>query len=385
MPTAFDELRKFVAPEVLFGTGARTLAGAYASRFGMQRTLVVTDPGVREAGWVEPLLDDLLAHGIECSVFDGVSANPRSAEVMTGAEQYAMRDCDSIVAIGGGSPMDCAKGIGVVASNGGHVLDYAGVDLVESPMPPLICVPTTAGTGADVSQFAIIIDEERRTKAALISKSLIPDVALVDPEPLTTMPAHLTAATGMDALTHAVEAFVSNASWRMTDELALTALRIIPDALPASLADPLDLEARGQMALASLDAGLAFSNASLGAVHALAHALGGRLDSAHGECNALLLGPVMRRNLLHVPSTRQEMIAGALGVSLEGDPARDLAAWFDGFRLRVGIDRDPEAPRLADADYRELAGLALSDACMVTNPWRPGVTDLIGMLHDALG
>lgn len=379
----FEELRKFVAPEILFGDDARALCGAYAERIGMRRVLVVTDPGVTACGWVEPVLDDLAEHGIETLVFSDVSPNPRSAQVMRGASAYQEGACDAIVAVGGGSPMDCAKGIGVVASNGGHVLDYAGVDRVVVPMPPLICIPTTAGTGADVSQFAIITDEVNRTKVGLISKSLVPDLALVDPTVLRTMSAELTAATGMDAMVHAVEAFVSNASWEMTDNLALAAVRRIPQALPVCCTDPDDGPSRRAMALASLDAGLAFSNASLGAVHALAHALGGRLDASHGECNALLLGPVMRHNFRYVSHERLELLAEALGVS-GGSYAENIPAWFDEFRASLGIYSEDQGTVLSESDFESIARTASVDACMATNPYRPSVPQLVEILHDAL-
>ncbi len=383
MSPSLDELRKFVAPEVLFGEDARALCGAYAERIGMRRVLVVTDPGVIAAGWVSPVIDDLASHGIETMVFSDISPNPRSAQVSAGAAVFSAERCSAIVAVGGGSPMDCAKGIGVVASNGGHVLDYAGVDRVAVPMPPFICVPTTAGTGADVSQFAIITDEQNHAKAGLISKSLVPDLALVDPIMLTTMDPELTAATGTDALVHAVEAYISNGAWEMTDDLALAAMRIIPRALPACCSNSEDRESQRAMALASLNAGLAFSNASLGAVHALAHALGGQLDAAHGECNALLLGPVMRRNLKHVAPERAALMADALGI--EGsDLANRIPAWFDAFALELGIEAHNRGAGITEAEFERIARTASMDACMATNPWRPDVADLVEMLHDAL-
>ena len=383
MPNRFEEIRKFVAPEVLFGADSRLLCGTYAERFGLRRVIVVTDPGVIEAGWVAPIVEDLSEHGIETVVFSDISANPRSAQVAAGARVYGAKACAGIVAVGGGSPMDCAKGIGIIASNGGAILEYAGVDRVSAPMPPIICIPTTAGTGADVSQFAIILDEANHTKAGLISKSLIPDLALVDPVVLTTMDSALTAATGVDALVHAVEAYVSNASWELTDGCALAAMRDIPSALPQCLASSEDMSSRRAMALASLNAGLAFSNASLGAVHALAHALGGRLDSPHGECNALLLGPVMRMNLSVMPTERVQRMADALGVE-GGDLTRRLPAWFDEFHASLGIDARDWKLALSEAEFESIARAASVDACMATNPWKPEVGDLVEMLHDAL-
>lgn len=384
MAMAYRELRKFVSPEVLFGQGARNLLGPYAHRIGMTKVLVVTDPGVIEAGWVLPLVANLQANGVDALVFSDVHPNPSAEQVMNGLTAYRDGGCDSIVAVGGGSPIDCAKGVGVVAANGDHVLRYKGVDMVEAPMPPLVCVPTTAGSGADVSQFAIISDPHHRVKTALVSKSLVPDLALVDPEPLTTMDPTLTAATGLDALTHAVEAFVSNASWPLTDELALAAMRRIPSALERCIADGDDLEARAEMALASLDAGLAFSNASLGAVHALAHALGGLLDVPHGECNALLLGPVMRKTLTLQPTARVEAIAAALGVKTGSAPAADVARWLTEFPATVGLSPDPDGWGFASSQIPGLAACADADVCLATNPWDATTEDLSEILRDVL-
>jgi len=198
------KLRKFVVPEFIFGEGARLLVVQYARNFGARKVLLVTDPGVREAGWAGEAAESLEAAGLAQVVFDGVSSNPKSSEVMAGAAVYLAEGCNLIVAVGGGSPMDCAKGIGIVSTNRDHILAFEGVDQVPAPMPPLICVPTTAGTAADVSQFVIISNEQERVKIAIVSKAVVPDLALIDPVTLTTKPASLTASTGFDAPTHAI-------------------------------------------------------------------------------------------------------------------------------------------------------------------------------------
>ncbi|NJD05462.1 MAG: iron-containing alcohol dehydrogenase, partial [Methylococcaceae bacterium] len=203
---AVFELRKFVAPEFIFGVGARHRAGLCARNLNAKRVLIVTDEGVVAAGWLSELLDDLAAEAIDTRVFREVTPNPRDHEVMAGVEVYRSTGCDVIIALGGGSVIDCAKGIVVVAANGGHILDFEGVDTIPLPGPPLICIPTTAGTAADISQFAIISDVARRTKIAIISKTVVPDMALVDPATTLSMPPYLTACTGLDALTHAIEA-----------------------------------------------------------------------------------------------------------------------------------------------------------------------------------
>jgi alcohol dehydrogenase len=187
MTRASVELRKFVAPEFIIGADARLLAGRYAKNFGVGNVLVVTDPHVIGAGWVKDVIQSLDAEEIGNTLFSGVTPNPREFEVMNGAALYEESGCDAIIAIGGGSPIDCAKGIGIVVSNKKNILTFEGVDNVAIPPPPMICIPTTAGTGADVSQFAIINDTERRVKIAIISKMIVPDIALVDPVPLTSL------------------------------------------------------------------------------------------------------------------------------------------------------------------------------------------------------
>ncbi len=371
-------LRKFVAPEFICGYGALHLAGRYARNFGMRQVLLVTDPEVRAEGWTEAVATSMTGAGVSFTVFDSVSPNPRSSEVMAGAEIYQSEECDGIVAVGGGSPMDCAKGIGIASSNIRDICTFEGVDRVRKPAPPLICIPTTAGSSADVSQFAIIMDEAERRKFAIISKMLVPDISLLDPEPLTTMPRELTVDTGMDALSHAIEAYVSTGSSPMTDVHALEAMKLTSNVLPAVIEDPGNLELRHLSLLASLHAGLAFSNASLGAVHAMAHSLGGIYDLAHGRCNALLLEHVISANYDAAPE-RYDRI-GAIFGSESTSPAEKIAA----FRRSLGI-----METLTDLGVREeiihtLAGLASTDPCMATNPRRFTCEDIERIYEDAL-
>ena len=286
MTPTMEALRKFVAPEIVFGPGALSLAGRYARNLGASKVFLVTDPGVAEAGWAQAVIRSLQAESLDYALYMDVSANPRAEEVMVGAEHYARSACDVIVAVGGGSPMDCAKAIGVVHTNGRHVLEFEGVDRVDVPGPPLICIPTTAGTSSDVSQFVIISNRFEKRKIAILSKSVVPDVALVDPEPTTTMGAYLTACTGMDAMVHALEALVSNAGSDLTDLHAREAIRRLHTYLPQAIAHPQDIAIRQQVMFGSLSAGLAFSNASLGAVHAMAHSIGGMFDLPPGNATA---------------------------------------------------------------------------------------------------
>lgn len=381
------ELRKFVAPEFIFGIDARHLAGRHAKHLGASHVLIVTDPGVVEVGWPQEITFNLEQEGLAYSCYDGVSPNPRAEEVMAGAELYRQQGCDVIVAIGGGSVMDCAKGIGIVSTNHRHILEFEGVDQVQAPMPPLICIPTTGGTSADVSQFAIITDREERVKKAIISKAVVPDVSLVDPITLTTMDPYLTACTGMDALVHAIEAFVSNASSHFTDLHALEAIRLISRNLISSVNQPDDIELRGAIMLGSLEAGLAFSNASLGGVHAMAHSLGGFSDLPHGECNAILLRHVMDFNFKVAPE-RYVRIGEAMGLDLRGMALRHKreAILKEVARLgqEVGILSTLSQRGIHRTDLGSLAGKAIKDPCIVTNPRKPNKRDIEVIYAEAM-
>lgn len=360
-----QEMRKFSAPEIITGSSARLLAGRSAQNLGGTRALVVTDPGVERAGWAEDIVKSLQAEDIGCVIVDRVSQNPRDHEVAEASAVYRESSCDIIVAVGGGSPMDAAKAIGILVSNGGAIADYEGVDKVRNPMPPLICVPTTAGTAADLSQFAIINNTTEKKKMAIISKAVIPDIALLDPEVLVSMDPYLTACTGVDALVHAVEAYVSLGAGHLTDLYARDAIALIARSLPVSVERPDDLEARMNMLLACMEAGLAFSNAGLGAVHALAHSLGGLLDLPHGECNALLLPEVARVNY-SAASGRYDHIMQLMGIAASGADA--VAAAFAAFAERVGIRGNIGARGLTMADVPSVARLGCNDPCMATNP-----------------
>ena len=380
-------LRKFVAPEFVFGTSARNLASQYARNFGAQKVLVVTDPGVMEAGWTADITSSLEDAHIPFTIFSQVSPNPRAEEVMAGAALYHSENCDVIVAVGGGSPMDCAKGIGIVSTNKKPILEFEGIDQVTSPMPPLICIPTTGGTAAEVSQFAIISNRQERIKIAIISKAVVPDVALIDPLTLTTMDPFLTACTGIDALVHAIEAYVSNAQSPVTDLHALEAIRLVKGHLLDCITDLSDVEARGKLMLASLEAGLAFSNASLGAVHAMAHSLGGLLDLPHGQCNAVLLQHVVAFNHVASPE-RFAQVGEALGLNLYGmtTPQQKTAVISEINRLReeVGVYHTLSQMGVTRSDIPQLAKNALNDACMVTNPRRPNQRDIEVIYEEAL-
>jgi len=373
------EPRKFVAPEFILGEGALALAGRYAANLAAKKVFLVTDPGVIRAGWAGKVEHALSQAGLPSVAFSALTPNPKDTEVMAGAALYLAEQCDVIVAVGGGSSMDCAKGIGVVASNGGDILRFEGVDRIESPCPPLICIPTTAGSSADISQFAIVTDTARLVKIAIISKIAVPDLALVDPLATTTMSPSLTAATGIDALVHAIEAYVSNANSPVTDLHALEAIRLVARHLQGAIEHPLDLGFRNPMMLASLLAGLAFSNASLGLVHAMAHSLGGFSDFPHGDCNALLLEHVVAYNFDSAPE-RYVHIAEAFGLEVAGLPQAEqkghLVEALRRFRIAAGMTGGLRELGMSKTDLPKLAENALKDPCLVTNPVQPTAQDI---------
>ena len=285
--------------------------------------------------------------------------------------KFNKEKCNFIIAIGGGSPMDCAKGIGIAATNFRHILDFEGVDKVTVPGPPLICIPTTSGSSADVSQFAIILNTQKKAKIAIISKTVVPDIALIDPFTLTTMDPYLAACTSMDAMTHAIEAYVSNAKSPISDLHAIEAIHLISENVVKALDNLSDVKLTSKLMLGSLHAGMAFSNASLGAVHAMSHSLGGLLDLPHGECNAILLEHLVKCNFKYSPD-RFRKISSAMGLELskENDEfvLKILIEKIRELRTGVGIRNDFKSINIDKSQIPILAENALKDACMVTNP-----------------
>lgn len=381
------QLRKFLVPEFVFGNDSRKLAGQYAKNLGAKNVLIVTDAEVLRCGWVKDITDALESKNIAYEIFSDVSPNPRDTQIMMGAQFYIQKNCNIIIAIGGGSVIDCAKGIGIVSSNHRHILEFEGVDMVPVPIPPLICIPTTSGSSADVSQFAIINNTTSRVKIAIISKSVVPDIALVDPVPLTSLNTHITAYTGIDALVHAVEAYVSSASSVFTDMHALKAIELIAGNLRECVRNPFDLEIRGKIMLGSLHAGLAFSNASLGCVHALAHSLGGSLDIPHGICNAALLPGVIEFNYNYAESRYKDIydiVVKNRKTSVLSNIKSSLKKAASEFIQETGITFEQGATGLGSEDIEILATNALKDPCNATNPRRPSVNDFEILLKEVL-
>lgn len=384
---SFLSLRKFVAPEFVFGRGARHLLVRYLKNFGTNKVLVITDTNLRlHTPWIREVEAALTAAGITYTLFDQLSPNPRTEEIMAGAAYFRQQHCNTLLAIGGGSVMDGAKAIGIVAADNRHILEFEGVDQIVKPIPPLLCIPTTAGTASEVSQFAIVLDTAAQKKIAIVSKAVLPDAALIDPELTVTMDPFLTLCSGMDALTHALEAYVSNASSPLTDVHADSALRLLQASLPNILKSPDDIALRGQVLLGSLHAGLAFSNAIVGATHAMAHSLGGLYDLPHGECNALFLAPVAAYNYQACPEKYQH-IGRIFQLELSDLPtataAKHLAATLDDYRCQLGLNKRLTDLKVQRTDVPILVQHALTDPCLATNPRPMTQHDLEVLFYEA--
>jgi alcohol dehydrogenase class IV len=370
-PGTRGRVSKFVIPEVIFGIGTLAEVGGAVRRVGGHRPMLVSDPGVLAAGWVDRALPHLADVRVQSRLWHGLTPNPKDFEVEAAFESYRENGCDALLAIGGGSCIDVAKAVAVLSGNGGRILDYEGIDRATSPIPPMVMVPTTGGSGADVSQFCVVTDTARGLKATIGGRALVPEISVTDPMLLTTMPAELTAHTGLDALSHAIESCVSEACDFLSKGHAVAAIDAISRNLLRSVEHPFDLDAREAIARASLQAGLAFTNALLGATHAIAHQIGGALDLPHGLLNAILMPHVMRFNA-QTHAERYVDVARALGVDV-GNLSPEAAAEaaidrVDGLARALEIPSGLRALGVNTADFERFGVNALRDAYITTNP-----------------
>lgn len=374
-------IREFRIPEIIFGRGSIQQVANCAQRVGAEKVFFVTDPGVIEAGWIDAVLPFLKGEGIKYEIWHELTPNPKDYEVEQATRAYIKAQCDAIVAIGGGSSIDVAKAVAVMVTHPGTIHDYEGVDKITNPLPPMIMVPSTAGSGADITQFTVVIDSIRNVKMILMSKSLVPDISITDPLILTTKDPQLTAYTGMDALAHAIEAYVSVAANFMTDSYALSAIRLISAYLGKSVSSKTNLEAKDAMAKASLLAAIAASNALIGAVHAMAHQVGGKYDLPHGMVNAILLPYVMEYNF-PACTERLAQVAEALGQPIANRSVRDVAkSSIEAVRTlarEVGIVENfsKAGCHLTEECLQMLSTNAAKDACLITNPRDAGVEEI---------
>ncbi|MBL4815747.1 L-threonine dehydrogenase [Shewanella sp.] len=379
---------KFYIPSVnVLGKGAVDDAIGDIKTLGFQRALIVTDKPLVEIGLVGQVAEKLGAAGIVTTIFDGVQPNPTCGNVEAGLKLLRSHDCDFVVSLGGGSPHDCAKGIALVATNGGSIKDYEGLDMSAKPQLPLVAINTTAGTASEMTRFCIITDEARHIKMAIVDKHTTPILSVNDPELMLAKPAGLTAATGMDALTHAIEAYVSIAANPITDACAIKAIELIKANLIEAVDNGQNIDARDQMAYAQFLAGMAFNNASLGYVHAMAHQLGGFYDLPHGVCNALLLPHVQQYNA-QVAAPRLKDVAKAMGVDVSAmSDDQGATAAIEAIKTLATAVKIPENLTLLGVkaeDIPTLADNALKDACGFTNPKQATHAEICQIFTNAL-
>jgi alcohol dehydrogenase len=382
MPTTF-----FMPSVNIMGAGCLQEAVLAIRGHGLRKALIVTDTVLNKLGVAGRIQLLLTAQEIQSVVFDGAQPNPTVGNVRAGLAQLKQHECDFVISLGGGSPHDCAKGIALCATNGGEIADYEGVDRSSKPQLPLVAINTTAGTASEMTRFCIITDEERHIKMAIVDRNVTPIMSVNDPELMLAKPKGLTAATGMDALTHAVEAYVSTAATPITDACALKAVELISRNLRTAVAHGDNLEAREQMAYAQFLAGMAFNNASLGYVHAMAHQLGGFYDLPHGVCNALLLPHVEAFNV-ETSAARLADVARAMGEAVEGmDAASGARACLAAIRrlsVDIGIPASLSELGVKENDIPLLAANALKDACGLTNPRRASQDDIEDIFRGAM-
>lgn len=378
----------FFIPSVnMIGSGCLDEAANTMKQQGLRHALIVTDKVLNNIGVVAQVQRLLAAQQIESCVYDGTHPNPTTLNVKQGLALLQEHRCDCVVSLGGGSPHDCAKGIALVATNGGEIKDYEGVDRSAKPQLPMIAINTTAGTASEMTRFCIITDEARHIKMAIVDKHVTPILSVNDPHLMVGMPKGLTAATGMDALTHAIEAYVSSAANPITDACALKAVTMIAESLRDAVADGSNMQARENMAYAQFLAGMAFNNASLGYVHAMAHQLGGFYDLPHGVCNAVLLPHVQEFNA-RICAPRLKDIAVAMGLDVKhlNDP-QGAAACIAAIRLLakdVGIPAGLLDLKVKEQDFDTLAANALKDACGFTNPIQATHEQIVAIFRAAM-
>ncbi|MGE4424494.1 MAG: iron-containing alcohol dehydrogenase [Pseudodesulfovibrio sp.] len=377
-------ITKFAIPEVIFGNGSIKYLAPCARRLGAKRVLLVSDPGVEKAGWVEVVMDLLRKDAIECVYFNEVSSNPRDVQVHKGAELYLENGADVIVGIGGGSPIDAAKGISTIVGNGGKIRDYEGANKIMRPLPPMIFIPSTAGSGSDVSQFCIITDIERQVKMSIISRSLVPNLSIIDPMILATKSRELIAASAVDALAHAVESYVSRMASPFTEPQSMQAIQLFMENIREAV-DSKSPEALKNLSIASTAAGMAFSNAGLGIAHSLAHSIGGRFDVLHGMVHPVLLPSVMRFNLMSRPKKLARVGFQITGIQCKSEEKQAMKGieYLEQLFLELGATCRLNDILPDDSELELLCHKALPDACTLTNPREATCEDLMSICEAA--
>ncbi|MEK3736810.1 MULTISPECIES: iron-containing alcohol dehydrogenase [unclassified Paenibacillus] len=371
----------------IMGKGCLQEIGPYIQELKLKKALVVTDKFLMKSGIAGKLLAVLDEAGIEYAIYDEVKPNPTCKNVHDGVDYLKSQNCDYLISIGGGSPQDTAKAIGIIATNGGHIKEYEGVHKSKHKSLPIVAVNTTAGTSAEVTINYVITDEDRKVKMVMVDKNSLATISVNDPELMVDKPAALTAATGMDALTHAIEALVTPGAYPVTDATALAAVELIFANMARTVKNGHDIEAREQMVYAIFLGGLAFNNAGLGYVHAMAHQLGGVYDLPHGVCNAMLLPFVEEENAKYVPE-KFRSIAKAIGLNVENQTDKQCADFviesIKALSKEVGIPAKLSELGVEEVDLDLLAENSMKDACAPGNPFIPTKEEVITLFKKIL-
>ena len=378
----------FFTPSVaLMGLGAVDQVGEEAKKLGGKKALLVTDKGLSKAGVADQIKKLVEAAGVQVVLFDGAEPNPTDINVADGLKVYQSNQCDMIISLGGGSSHDTAKGIGIVATSGGNIRDYAGIDTLKAPLPPYISINTTAGTASEMTRFAVVTNTDIKVKMVFADSRITPNVAINDPLLHVGMPPGLTAATGMDALTHAVEAYITALNTPVTEACAVQAIKLVGKWLRKAVANGQDLAARDGMAYAEYLAGMAFNSAGLGIVHSMAHQPGSLLNLPHGVCNAIALPVVCEFNLISNLEKFAD-IAVALGEDITGlSPKEAALKAVEAIRTLskdIGIPSGFKEIGMKESDIPILAENALKDICTFFNPRTVKVEDIIELYKKAM-
>ena len=374
-----EQLQRIYWPSVnLIGPGAVKEIAVEFKGLGLNKPMIVTDKILNAIGIVKKITDVLRASKIEYTIFDEVKPNPTITNVNDGLEAFKANKCDSLLSVGGGSPQDAAKAIGILFTNGGHIAEYEGIGKSKNKTVPIIAINTTAGTASEVTINYVITDEIRKIKMVMVDPNCLATVTVNDPELMRNKPAGLTASTGMDALTHAVEAYITKGAFGLSDVLAIESIRLIGESLENAVKDGNNLEARSKMAWASFIAGLAFSNCGLGIVHSMAHQLGSEYDLPHGVANAILLPHVASFNSIVCPE-KFGHIARALGKNIDGlsvEEARKIAIdAIQELSVKLKISKLKETS-FKETDIEKLSGQAMTDVCTGGNPRDVTIDDI---------
>jgi len=376
----------YFPPVVIMEPGAVELIVPEIQRMNVKKALVVTDKVLIEAGVAKIVFDVLDAAKIKYAVFSDVKPNPTVTNVNAGYQTLLDNECDFVISIGGGSPQDTGKGIAILATNPGDLRDYEGIGKTANKSIPIVAINTTAGTASEATINYVITDEDRKLKMVIVDPNCLATVAVNDPILMIKMPKSLTAATGMDALTHAVEGYTSAGASRFTDLFNLEAIKVISASLRTAVADGEDLDARDAMAYGQFVTGMGFSNGGLGIVHSMAHQLGGFYDLPHGVCNAILLPHVVHFNADAV-GDRLKDIAMAMGVDVSRREPKEINIMaIDAIKKLskdVGIPSGLKEIGVKETDFAELADLALADICTGGNPKCPSKEDVIAIYKAA--